>query len=34
VTGFCGTTIPMEHRIAVLFVPVIVNVLRVQEIIP
>ena len=34
VTGFCGTTIPLEHRIAVLFVPVIVNVLKIQGIIP
>jgi hypothetical protein len=34
VKGFCGTAIPTEHRIAILFVPVIVNVLKIQGIIP
>lgn len=34
VSGTCGVTIPTEHRLAVLFVPVIVNVLRIQELIP
>jgi hypothetical protein len=33
-SGQFGTTLPVEYRIAVLFVPVIVNVLRQQSIIP
>lgn len=34
VSGNCGSTIPMEYKIGTLFVPVIVNVLRIQNIIP